>query len=136
MISILFEKTAVNFIPENREALQLQKVCKNVENWTKGLYPLYQNPYGITEDDRINGIDPGMISLVIIECMTNHFTFTGVRDIVCGVDCDSVVLTNKETTKTGFIYNQQRFIQNALRDVMDSAKRTTKSYQCSNTNKL
>lgn len=60
MISILLEKTALNFVPENKKEITLQKTRKNLGNWRKGLYPLYKNPYGITAEDRFIGIDPGM----------------------------------------------------------------------------
>lgn len=66
MISVLFEKTALNFIPQDKKELKMQKARKNVENWTNGLYPLYKNQYGITEEDRVIGIDPGMINLVLL----------------------------------------------------------------------
>lgn len=33
------------------------------------------------------------------KCVTNHFTLIGVRDIVCGVDCEPEELTNQQTTK-------------------------------------
>ena len=81
MISILFEKTALNFVSQTKKELALQPRRVNLQNWVKGLYPLYKNPFGVTEDDRIVGIDPG------------------VRDIVCGVDCDPQELTNRKTTK-------------------------------------
>ncbi|CAO0801449.1 unnamed protein product [Mucor circinelloides] len=81
MISILFEKTAQNFVPQNKKEIMMQKTQKNLSNWTNGLYPLYKNPVGITAEDRIVGIDPG------------------VRDIICGVDCDSGEMNNKQTTK-------------------------------------
>jgi hypothetical protein len=101
MISVLFEKTAINFIPQDRKELCMQKTRKNVSNWTKGLYPLYKNTYGITEDDRTIGIDPGMIKFdtFFLECMTNYFILKGIRDIVCGIDCDPGDLTNEQTTK-------------------------------------
>ncbi len=31
--------------------------------------------------------------------MTNHFILKGIRDIVCGIDCDPGYLTSKQTTK-------------------------------------
>ncbi|KAI8374079.1 hypothetical protein EDC96DRAFT_562794 [Choanephora cucurbitarum] len=65
----------------SEQSNMLQKTRKNINNWIKGLYPLYKSPFGITENDRVVGID------------------SGVRDIVCGVDCDAQLLTNKQTTK-------------------------------------
>ncbi|KAI9487249.1 MAG: hypothetical protein EXX96DRAFT_646942 [Benjaminiella poitrasii] len=40
MISILFEKTALNFVPQDRKETRMQKTRKNISNWTKGLHPL------------------------------------------------------------------------------------------------
>ncbi|GAA5817500.1 hypothetical protein MFLAVUS_011048 [Mucor flavus] len=59
----------------------MQKTRQDMSNREKDLYPLYKNPFGITENDRIIGID------------------SGICDIVCGVDCDPRGLTNKQTTK-------------------------------------
>ena len=42
MISILFEKTAQNFVPQNKKEIMMQKTGKNLLNWTNGLYPLYK----------------------------------------------------------------------------------------------
>ncbi|CAO3613352.1 unnamed protein product [Mucor hiemalis] len=80
MISILSEKTAENFVSQNKKEIIMQKTRKDLSNWTKGPYPPYKNLVGITAEDRIIGIDPG------------------VRDIVCGVDCDSGEMNNKQTT--------------------------------------
>lgn len=67
MISILFEKTAQNFVPQNKKEIMMQKTQKNISNWTNGLYPLYKNPVGITAEDRIIGIDPGKTNLIAFE---------------------------------------------------------------------
>lgn len=66
MISVLFEKTALNFIPQNKKDLHLQQRRKNISNWTHGLYPLYKTPFGISEEDRIIGIDPGKLRAVFL----------------------------------------------------------------------
>ncbi|KAG1111727.1 hypothetical protein G6F42_014938 [Rhizopus arrhizus] len=67
MISILFEKIAQNFVPQNKKEIMMQKTQKNLTNWTNGLYPLYKNPVGITAEDRIVGIDPGKTNLIAFE---------------------------------------------------------------------
>jgi len=67
MISILFEKTAQNFVPLNKKEIMMQKTGKNLLNWTNGLYPLYKNPFDITAEDRIIGIDPGKTTLIVFE---------------------------------------------------------------------
>ncbi|CAO3647205.1 unnamed protein product [Mucor hiemalis] len=59
MASILFQRTTLIFIPQDKKELQLRKRRIIISNWTKGLYPLYKNPYRITEEDSIVGIDPG-----------------------------------------------------------------------------
>ncbi|KAL4208072.1 hypothetical protein AB4K20DRAFT_1970666 [Rhizopus microsporus] len=71
MISILFEKTSVEFITQAKNDLIRQKRNIGFANRTKGLYSLYKEPTGITANDRIIGIDPG------------------VRDIIYAIDCDA-----------------------------------------------
>jgi hypothetical protein len=75
IISILFEKTALNFVPQNQKETKMQKKRKNLSNWTKGFHPLYKNPFGITENDRIIGIDSGMKNSVILDIVTNCFAY-------------------------------------------------------------
>ncbi|KAG1152163.1 hypothetical protein G6F37_001387 [Rhizopus arrhizus] len=58
MISILFEKHAINFVPQGQKETKIQKTCNNISNWIKGLYPLYKNPFGVIENGRIISIDP------------------------------------------------------------------------------
>ncbi|CEI92028.1 hypothetical protein RMCBS344292_06302 [Rhizopus microsporus] len=77
MISILFEKTFVEFITQAKNDLIRQKRNIGFANRTKGLYPLYKEPTGITANDRIIGIDPG------------------VRDIIYAIDCDADELVDK-----------------------------------------
>ncbi|CEI90553.1 hypothetical protein RMCBS344292_04875 [Rhizopus microsporus] len=81
MISILFEKTSVEFVPQAKNDLIRQKRNIDFTNRTKDLYPLYKEPTGITANDRIIGIDPG------------------VRDIIYAVDCDVDELVDKRSTK-------------------------------------
>lgn len=99
MISVLFDKTALNFVPQNQKETQMQKARKNISNWSNGMYPLYKNPYGITEDDRIIGIDPGMmIDSIIFESMTNYFIYSKVC-VTLSVQLTVILKTNKQTTK-------------------------------------
>ncbi|GAA5804344.1 hypothetical protein HPULCUR_009832 [Helicostylum pulchrum] len=81
MISVLFERVSREQIPFDTKGVKFQKRNLNLANKTRGIYPLYKNPTGITLQDRIIGID------------------SGVRDIVCAVDCTPQELTNKYTTK-------------------------------------
>ncbi|GAA5797735.1 hypothetical protein HPULCUR_003129 [Helicostylum pulchrum] len=59
MISILFEKDSRLFAPLTTRDVKMQKRNITLQNWQKGMYPLYKSPTGITENDRIIGIDPG-----------------------------------------------------------------------------
>lgn len=61
MISILFQKVVVDFVPHAKKYLMTQSRNIDFTNRTKGLYPLYKEPTGITANDRIIGIDPGII---------------------------------------------------------------------------
>ena len=63
MISILFEKTSVEFITQAKNDLIRQKRNIGFANRTKGLYSLYKEPTGITANDRIIGIDPGTMMI-------------------------------------------------------------------------
>ena len=102
MISVLYEKAAINHVPQNQKEAVLQKTRKNINNWTKGLYPLYKNSFGITENDRVVGIDLGKHAYwMVIKSQANVYLyiFKGIRDTVCGVDCDAQLLINKQTTK-------------------------------------
>jgi hypothetical protein len=40
MVSLLFEKTTLNFVPQNKRDLQIQKTRKNLTNWVKGISSL------------------------------------------------------------------------------------------------
>lgn len=53
MISILFQKTAINFIPQYKKEIKIQKTRQDMSNWKKGLYLVYKNLFGITENYRI-----------------------------------------------------------------------------------
>ncbi|GAA5796419.1 hypothetical protein HPULCUR_001791 [Helicostylum pulchrum] len=61
MISILFEKDSRLFVPLTTRDVKMQKRNITLQNWQKGMYPLYKSPTGITENDRIIGIDPGKL---------------------------------------------------------------------------
>lgn len=50
----------LTFSLKTKKEIQTQKTRKVMSNWEKGLYPLYKVPLGITENDRIIGIDPSM----------------------------------------------------------------------------
>ena len=65
MISILFGKTSVEFVPQAKNDLIRQKRNTDFTNRTKGLYPLYKEPTVITANDRIIGIDPGMMMIFL-----------------------------------------------------------------------
>ncbi|RCH90497.1 hypothetical protein CU097_010712 [Rhizopus azygosporus] len=92
MISILFENTSVEFVPQAKKDLIRQKKNVDFTNRTKGLYPLYKEPTGITANDRIIGIDPG------------------VRDIIYAVDCDVDELVDKRSTKQhSFAYSNASY---------------------------
>lgn len=68
MISILFEKTAENFVPENKNKITYDaKDSKGSVKLEEGLHPLYKNPVGITAEDRIIGIDPGKTTLIVFK---------------------------------------------------------------------
>ncbi|CEG83367.1 hypothetical protein RMATCC62417_17297 [Rhizopus microsporus] len=92
MISILFEKTSVEFVPQAKNDLIRQKRNMYFTNRTKGLYPLHKEPTGITANDRIIGIDPG------------------VRDITYTIDCDADELVDKRSTKQhSFAYSNASY---------------------------
>ncbi|GAA5800839.1 hypothetical protein HPULCUR_006278 [Helicostylum pulchrum] len=61
MISIIFEKDSRLFIPLYTRDVKMQKRNIILQNWQKGMYPLYKSPTGITENDRIIGTDHGNI---------------------------------------------------------------------------
>jgi hypothetical protein len=65
----------------------MQKKRKNLSNWTKGLYPLYKNPFGITEKDRIIGIDPGMKNSMIFDIVITvlHIKASAILSVVLAV---------------------------------------------------
>ncbi|KAG1176789.1 hypothetical protein G6F70_004126 [Rhizopus microsporus] len=91
MISILFGKTSVEFVPQAKNDLIRQKRNTDFTNRTKGLYPLYKEPTVITANDRIIGIDPG------------------VRDILYAIDCDADEPVDKRSTKEHtFAYSKHK----------------------------
>ncbi|CEJ01117.1 hypothetical protein RMCBS344292_15153 [Rhizopus microsporus] len=53
----------------------------NLNNWCKGLYPLKKEPTGITLNDRIIGLDPGL------------------RNISVAADCSASDIIDKKTVK-------------------------------------
>ncbi|RCH81751.1 hypothetical protein CU097_002052 [Rhizopus azygosporus] len=92
MISILYEKTSVEFVPQAKNDLIRQKKNIDFTNRTKGSYPLYKEPTDITANDRIIGIDPG------------------VRDIIYAIDCDADELVDKRSTKQySFAYSNTSY---------------------------
>ncbi|KAI8387293.1 hypothetical protein BD560DRAFT_419771 [Blakeslea trispora] len=76
MISVFFEKTFVELVPQGMQDLVRQRRRLDFTNHTKGLYLLYKEPVGITEDDRITGIDPdfdlynGEVKMIITDSKT------------------------------------------------------------------
>jgi hypothetical protein len=115
MISILFEKDSRQFTPLTTKDVKLQKRNVDLENWQKGIYPLYKNPTGITINDRIIGIDPGKFLEYIIwffKSLHSYILYTkiGVWDINCGVDCQDFILCYKYTTKLhSFSYSNAEY---------------------------
>ncbi|GAA5799662.1 hypothetical protein HPULCUR_005078 [Helicostylum pulchrum] len=129
MISVLFERVSREQIPFDTKGVKFQKRNLNLANKTRGIYPLYKNPTGITLQDRIIGIDPG------------------VRDIVCAVDCTPQELTNKYTTKehslsisnasyklrSGMQWINQKELQSRNKERMQDSYDRLKSSKVSNT---
>ncbi|CEI97629.1 hypothetical protein RMCBS344292_11759 [Rhizopus microsporus] len=92
MVSILYEKTSVESVPQAKNDLIRQKRNIDFTNRTKGLYPLYKEPTGITANDRIIGID------------------LGVRDMIYAIDCDADELVDKRSTKQhSFAYSNTSY---------------------------
>jgi hypothetical protein len=75
MISVLFEKDTRLFIPLMKQDVQRQSRGKDLINWTRGIYPLYKNPTGITMNDRLIGIDPGILSCCFLLYLTFIYLF-------------------------------------------------------------
>ena len=71
MISVLFEKDTRLFISLMKQDVQRQSPGKDLTDWTRGIYPLYKNPTGITINNRLIGIDPGILSC----CFLFYLTF-------------------------------------------------------------
>ncbi|CEI92676.1 hypothetical protein RMCBS344292_06929 [Rhizopus microsporus] len=61
--------------------MQFMKRRVNLTNWSKGLYPLKKEPTGITLNDRIIGLDPGL------------------RDIFVSMDCSAAEVVDKKAVK-------------------------------------
>lgn len=75
MISVLFEKDTRLFIPLMKQDVQHQSRGKDLTNWTRGIYPLYKNPTGITRNDSLIGIDPGILSCCFLLYLTFIYLF-------------------------------------------------------------
>lgn len=70
MVSIPFEKVSRELLSTTTKQVQT-RTNLNLTNMNKGIYPLYKMSIGITEQDRIIGIDPGMYIILTI----NMFVF-------------------------------------------------------------
>ncbi|KAI9478164.1 MAG: hypothetical protein EXX96DRAFT_539293 [Benjaminiella poitrasii] len=79
MVSVLFEKTTNEFFALDITEYKKLKQNKDLSGIKSGSYSLYKRPIGLSENEGIVGIDPG------------------VRDIVCAIDCPQNELKNKNT---------------------------------------
>lgn len=60
MVSVLFERVIRGpSLAITINETKMQKRNLNLANITKGIYPLYKIPTGISDQDRIAGINPG-----------------------------------------------------------------------------
>ncbi|CEI91939.1 hypothetical protein RMCBS344292_06215 [Rhizopus microsporus] len=66
-------------IPQDGSEMNFMKRKVNLTNWRKGLYPLKKEPTGITLNDRIIGLDPGL------------------RDIFVAADSSATEIIDKKT---------------------------------------
>ena len=57
-------------IAQDDSKMQFMKRRVNLTNWSKGLYPLKKETTGITLNDRIIGLDPGMSTILKISSNT------------------------------------------------------------------
>ena len=57
-------------ISQDDSEMNFMKRRVKLKNWSKGLYPLKKEPTGITLNDRIIGLDPGMNIILKISSNT------------------------------------------------------------------
>ncbi|ORE17775.1 hypothetical protein BCV71DRAFT_124224 [Rhizopus microsporus] len=70
MMIVLFIKKSIEQIAQDDSKMQFMKRRVNLTNWSKGLYPLKKETTGITLNDRIIGLDPGMSTILKISSNT------------------------------------------------------------------
>ncbi|KAI9476296.1 MAG: hypothetical protein EXX96DRAFT_294619 [Benjaminiella poitrasii] len=66
MVSVLFEKTTNEFLALDITEYKKLKQNKDISEIKSVIYPLYKRPIGLSENDRIIGIDPVFVILSVL----------------------------------------------------------------------